>query len=126
MNSEILPLSLLQLSSMVAVLFSARSSLVFIFFWFPFLINLLLFSDSGSMPQCVKNCNRNFANEAALGRHRKTCLVLESVRQTSHELRRGRGIGGSVPKLTLLSRKERLQVSSYQSSGIYISHMSLL
>lgn len=112
-------LPLFQLSSMVAV-FSARSC----FFWFLLLINLLPFADSGSesMPQCVKNCNRNFANEAALSRHRKNCSVLESVHQTSHELRRGRGIGGSTPKHTtkLLSRKERLQVSVYKSSGIYI------
>jgi hypothetical protein len=88
------------------------------YLWFFFLISLLLLSESDSMPQCVKNCNRNFANEAALSRHRKTCSVLEAVRQAAHGLRvgRGRGIGPPVQKHpTLLSRKERLQVSSNTS-----------
>jgi hypothetical protein len=91
------------------------SSTVAGYLWFFFLISLLLFSESESMPQCVKNCNRNFANEAALSRHRKTCSVLEAVHQASHGLRigRGRGIGPSVQTHpTLLSCKERLQVSS--------------
>jgi hypothetical protein len=95
---------------MVAAL-STRSSPGLLYPLFLFLITSLLFSEA--MPQCVKNCDRNFVNEAALSRHRKNCSVLETVRQTSHELRRGRGIGGSlVPNMsTLLSRKERLQVS---------------
>jgi len=67
------------------------------------------------MPQCVTNCNRKFGNEAALSRHRKTCPILEAARQTSHELRRGPGIKASLQKHpTLLSRKERLQVSGYK------------
>src|SRR6266511_1743156 len=76
---------------------------------------LLPFSYSESMPQCVANCNRKFGNEAALSRHRKTCSVLEAARQTSHGLRRGLGIRASLQKhSTLLSRKERLQVSGYK------------
>src|SRR6266705_28561 len=67
------------------------------------------------MLQCVKDCNRKFTNEAALSRYRKTCSVLETVHQRFHKLRRGGVIRGSGQKdSTLLSCKERLQVSSYQ------------
>jgi hypothetical protein len=72
------------------------------------------------MPQCVKDCNREFKNEAALSRHRKTCAVLEIIRQRSHEVRRGRG--RSLQNIsTMLSRKERLQVGDSLCSGIFIS-----
>jgi hypothetical protein len=113
---------------MVSV-FSARFSLGSMY-WFLFLITSLLFAES--MPQCVKHCDRNFANEAALSRHRKTCSVLETVRRTSHELRRGRGrgIGGSVQTHLTESRRWR-QLTTMQKrlrpdvvSGIqfYLSH----
>lgn len=64
------------------------------------------------MPKCVRDCDREFANENALSRHRKICPVLEVVRQRSREIQKDRGISG-VPKVpgTILSRKERLQVS---------------
>ena len=79
------------------------------------------------MPQCVATCNRKFGNEAALSRHRKTCPVLEAARQTSHELRRGSGIRASLQKhSTLLSRKERLQVSGYKLEYPSIDVMILL
>src|SRR6266545_6588215 len=75
-----------------------------------FLISLLF--NFESMPQCVKDCDRKFANENALSRHRKTFPVLEVVRQRCQEIRKDRGIRGAplakVP--TLLSLKERLQV----------------
>ncbi len=64
--------------------------------------------------RCVKDCNRNFANDAALSRHRKACPVLKSVRQLSQDKRRDKGIGGSLQNTTtLLTRKQRLQVSDY-------------
>ena len=76
-----------------------------------FLISLLF--NFEYMPQCVKDCDRKFGNENALSRHRKTCPILEAARQKSQEIRKDRGIRGAplakVP--TLLSRKERLQVS---------------
>src|SRR5258708_464957 len=76
-----------------------------------FLISLLFRVES--MPQCVKNCDRIFGSENALSRHRKTCPILEVVRQRSQEIRKDRGnLGAPLAKVpTLLSRKERLQVS---------------
>jgi hypothetical protein len=97
---------------MVAV-FSAISLLCFFF-----LTSLLQ-----SMPQCVKDCNREFKNEAALSRHRKTCSVLEIVRQRSHEIRRGRGRSVQPNISTVHSRKERLQVGNQSYSGICTSYI---
>jgi hypothetical protein len=75
-----------------------------------FLLIFLLISTS--MPSCVKDCNRNFANDAALSRHRKACPVLQSVRQRSQDIRRAKGGGESFQNATaLLTRKQRLQVS---------------
>ena len=68
------------------------------------------------MPQCVKECNRTFASEGALSRHRKNCSVLALVRQRSSEVWRDKGIRESVQTI-LLSRKQRLQVSA--CSAIY-------
>jgi len=49
-------------------------------FWaFVFIFNLLISYHSTSMPSCVKDCNRNFSNDAALIRHCKACPVLKSV-----------------------------------------------
>jgi hypothetical protein len=84
-------------------------------FW-SFALTILLISDyynSESMPYCVKDCNRKFANDAALSRHRKACPVLKVVRQRSQDIRREKGIGPgrSIQDATLLTRKERLQVS---------------
>jgi hypothetical protein len=78
-----------------------------------FLFILLLISyDSASMPHCVKDCNRYFANDAALSRHHKACLVLKNVRQRSQDIRRDKGIGGlSQNSATLATRKQRLQAS---------------
>src|SRR5258708_32064137 len=101
---------------MVTAFYSKGSQVGIPLLWIFFLTALLLFQLE-SMLQCTKDCNRTFANEAALSRHRKTCPVFEIVRQRSHELRRGRRIGGSQSlqkDSTLLSRKERLQVSGYQ------------
>ncbi len=67
------------------------------------------------MPQCVKNCDRKFGSENALSRHRKTCPILEVVRQRSQEIRAPLA---NVP--TLLSRKERLQVSD-----LFVYHKNL-
>jgi hypothetical protein len=100
---------------MVAAFYAKGSQVGIPLLWIFFLTALLLFQLE-SMPQCTKDCNRTFANEAALSRHRKTCPVFEIVRQRSHELRRGK-IGGSQSlqkDSTLLSRKERLQASGYQ------------
>ena len=92
-------------ASMVAG-FSGSTLLVFLF------LTSLLFSLE-SMPKCVRDCDRKFANENALSRHRKICPVLEVVRQRSREIQKDRGISGA-PKVpsTILSRKQRLQVSN--------------
>jgi hypothetical protein len=83
-------------------------------FWAFVLIFLLISYNAASMPYCVKDCNCNFANDAALSRHHKACPVLKSVRQRSQDIRRDKGIGGSLQNTTtLLTRKQRLQVSDY-------------
>lgn len=70
------------------------------------------------MPYCVKDCNRKFANDAALSRHRKACPVLKIVRQRSQDIRRDKGIGGLIQDATtLLTRKQRLQVSASCSAS---------
>lgn len=84
---------------------------------FAIFILILLFPPQ-FMPQCVKECNRTFASEGALSRHRKNCSVLALVRQRSSGVRRDKGIRESM-QTTLLSRKERLQVSA--CSVIYLS-----
>jgi len=69
------------------------------------------------MPHCVKDCNRKFANDAALSRHRKACPVLKIVRQRSQDFRRDKGIGGSAQDATVpLTRKQRLQVVASRSA----------
>lgn len=66
-----------------------------------------------SMPSCVKDCNREFANNAALSRHHKACPILKIVRQRSQDIRRDKGIGKSTQDVTgLLTRKQRLMVCS--------------
>jgi hypothetical protein len=85
-------------------------------FWaFVFLVFLLISSSydstSTTMPHCVKDCNHNFANDAALSRHRKACPVLKAVRERSQDLRRDRGIGGLIQNTTFVTRKQHLQVS---------------
>ncbi len=76
------------------------------------LVFIFILISSTSMPYCVKDCNRKFANDAALSRHCKACPVLKNVRQRSQEIRRDKGIGGLVQDTTtLVTRKERLQVS---------------
>lgn len=87
-------------------------------FWtFVFILIFLISynSESESMPYCVKDCNRKFANDAALSRHRKACPVLEIARQRSQDLRKDKGIGRSIHNpatFKLLTRKQRLQVSN--------------
>ena len=69
------------------------------------------------MPHCVKGCNRLFATEGSLSRHRQNCPVLAVVRARSLEVRRDKGIGGLGQSQTvpaLFSRKERLQASVSQ------------
>ena len=79
------------------------------------------------MPQCVKDCSRKFTNENALSRHRKSCPVLEAVRQRSQETRRVRGIREAPKVPTLLSRKERLHVSDLRFIFQHLFHfVSLL
>ena len=63
------------------------------------------------MPYCVKDCNRKFANDAALSRHRKACSILKTVRQRSQDIRRGKGADHHDATAVLLTRKQRLQVS---------------
>ena len=87
-------------------------------FW-SFAFTILLISDyyiSEPMPYCIKDCNRKFANDAALSRHRKACPVLKVVRQRSQDIQREKGIGPGrsiqdATTTTLLTRKQRLQVS---------------
>jgi hypothetical protein len=73
------------------------------------------------MPSCVKNCDRKFANDAALSRHRKACPVLKCVRQRSQDIRREKGIGGHQDATTTLgTRKQRLQVSNMCDLLLYL------
>lgn len=85
-----------------------------------FILTILLFPPQ-FMPQCVKECNRTFASEGALSRHRKNCSVLALVRQRSSEVRRDKGIRESV-QTTLLSRKEWLQVSACSAIYLLLTH----
>lgn len=85
-----------------------------------FILIILLFPPL-FMPQCVKQCNRTFATEGALSRHRTNCSVLALVRQRSSEVRRDKGIGESAQS-TLLSRKERLQVSACSVIYLLLTH----
>lgn len=64
------------------------------------------------MPYCVKDCERKFANDAALSRHRKACPVLKCVRQRCQDIRRVGGGSVQNTTTTLVTRKQRLQVSN--------------
>ena len=76
-----------------------------------FFVFIILLISHYAMPYCVKDCNRKFANDAALSRHRKACPVLKIVRQRSQDIRRDKGTRGSLQDATtLLTCKQRLQV----------------
>ena len=86
-----------------------------LFYIFTFIAVFLTLSCT-SMPSCVKDCNRKFANNAALSRHHKTCPVLKVIRHHSQEIRRDKGIGKSIQDTTMLpTRKQRLMVCDCSS-----------
>lgn len=87
-----------------------------------FFVFIILLISYNSMPYCVKDCNRNFANDAALSRHRKACPVLKIVRQHSQDIRRDKRIGGSIQDATTLplTRKERLQVDDCSAFNLKV------
>src|SRR5258705_52790 len=87
-----------------------------------FFVFVILLISYNSMPYCVNDCNRKFANEAALSRHRKACPILKLVRQRSQDIRRDKGIGGSIQDATTLplTRKERLQVGGCSAFNLKV------
>ena len=87
---------------------------------FIFLVISYISTLASTMPYCVKDCNRKFANDAALSRHRKACPVFKSVRQRSQDIRRDRGIGAlqNTSSMTYVTRKQRLQVSRIVTSRL--------
>lgn len=73
---------------------------------------------------CVAGCNRTFTENRQLSRHKKFCLHVQRLRQTSKDARRASGhmhdLLSHLPKPS--DRRHRLQVLSRD----YLSHIILI
>ena len=113
------------LSAILMVALISRGSLIS--FW-TFAFVLLLSSNyynSASMPHCVKDCNRTFADVAALSRHQKACPIMKVVRRRSQDIRKSKGIGRSIQdtSTSLLTRKQRLQVGDCSAFNLKVFYL---